>query len=146
MLKQIFLWSTGALLLMQAIQIDIPKVPKEIDENKEIVMPKEIAVLIKTSCYDCHSYETKMPWYGSVAPMSWEVRMHIKEGRDWLNFQEWGNYDEEKKQKIYKDIVKTINLRMPMPMYLDMHEEADLTRAQRKQIKLWAKSQMTKKK
>jgi len=146
MLKHIFLWGAGALLLMQAIQVDIPEIPKKIDKSKEIVLPEEIATLIKTSCYDCHSYKTKMPWYGNVAPMSWEVRTHIKEGRDWLNFQEWGNYDEEKKQKIYKGIAKTINLRMPMPMYLDMHEEAELTSAQRKQIKLWAKSQIKKEK
>jgi len=144
MFKQIFLWGAGALLLIQAIQIDIPEIPKKIDKSKEMPMPTEISTLIKTSCYDCHSYETKMPWYGNVAPMSWEVRTHIKEGRDWLNFQEWGNYDDEKKQKIYKGIAKTINLRMPMPMYLDMHEEADLTRAQRKQIKLWAKSYVKK--
>lgn len=144
MFKQIFLWGAGALVLIQAIQIDIPEIPKKIDKNQEMPMPSEIKQMMKTSCYDCHSYETKMPWYGNIAPISWEVRSHIKEGRDALNFQEWGNYDEEKKQKIYKNIAKTINLRMPMPMYLSMHEDADLTRAQRKQIKTWAKSQIKK--
>jgi len=140
MFKHIFIWTFGAFILLQAIQINIPEPPKIIDPKKEIQAPKEIASLLKTSCYDCHSYQTTLPWYGNIAPVSWEVRSHIKDGRVWLNFQEWGNYDEEKKQKIYKGIVKTINLRMPIPMYVSMHEEAKLTTKQRKDIKVWAKS------
>jgi len=95
--------------------------------------------MLKTSCYDCHSYQTKMPWYGNIFPMSLEVKSHIKEGRVAVNFQEWGNYDETKRQKIYKGIAKTINFRMPMPLYLSLHEEAKLTQKQRNQIKDWAK-------
>jgi len=140
MLKHILLWSIGTFIVLQAIQIDIPKPPKHIDPAKEIDAPKEIASLLKTSCYDCHSYQTILPWYGNIAPVSWEVRSHIKDGRVWLNFQEWDNYDEEKKQKIYKGIVKTINLRMPIPMYLSLHEEAELTSQQRRDIKTWAQS------
>ncbi|MEN8304524.1 MAG: heme-binding domain-containing protein [Campylobacterota bacterium] len=140
MLKHIFLWTTGTFILIQFIQITIPEPPKDIDSKNEIDAPKEIASLLKTSCYDCHSYQTEMPWYGNISPMSWSVKSHIKEGRAWLNFQEWGNYDKEKKQKIYKGISKTINLRMPMPMYLSMHEEAELSPKERKRIKTWAKS------
>jgi len=130
MFKTILMWVFGALLLLQAIQIDIPE-PEAIDPKEEIQAPDE---------YDCHSYETKMPWYGNVAPMSWEVRSHIKQGRDWLNFQKWGSYDEEKKQKLYKGIAKSISLSMPIPMYLNLHEDAKLTRAQRNSIRKWAQS------
>jgi len=145
MFKHVFFWTLGTFILLQAIQINIPEVPKVIDHSKEIKAPNEIATLLKVSCYDCHSYNTKIPWYGNIAPMSWEVKSHIKNGRDWLNFQEWGNYNEEKKQKIYKGIVKTIGFTMPMPMYLTMHEEAKLTSSQRKQIKIWAKTHMKEK-
>ena len=139
MFKTILMWVFGALLLLQAIQIDIPE-PEAIDPKEVIQAPEEIMTMFKTSCYDCHSYETKMPWYGSIAPMSWEVRSHIKQGRAWLNFQKWGSYDEEKKQKLYKGIAKSISLSMPIPMYLNLHEEAKLTRAQRNSIRKWAQS------
>ena len=102
--------------------------------------PEEIMSMFKTSCYDCHSYQTEMPWYGHIFPMSLEVKSHIKNGRSAANFQEWGNYDEAKKQKIYKGIVKTINFRMPVPMYLNIHEEAKLTQKQRNTIKKWAQN------
>ena len=139
MFKTILMWVFGALLLLQAIQIDIPE-PEAIDPKEVIEVPEEIMTMFKTSCYDCHSYETKMPWYGSIAPISWEVRSHIKQGRSWLNFQKWGSYDEEKQQKLYKGIAKSISFSMPIPMYLNLHEEAKLTRVQRETIKKWAQS------
>ncbi len=140
MLKTLALWVLGMFGLLQLIQIDIPEPPKQIDPGKEIKAPKPIMAMLKRSCYDCHSYETKMPWYGHISPISLEVKSHIKEGRKAVNFQEWSNYDDAKKQKIYKGIVKTINFRMPMPMYLIVHEDAKLTREERETIKKWAES------
>jgi len=139
MFKHILFWTVGTFILLQAIQIDIPPIPDTIDPKDEIVAPQEIMSLLKTSCYDCHSYKTTIPWYGHIAPVSFEVKSHIKDGRAWLNFQKWGQYNEEKKQKIFKGIKKTINLRMPIPMYLKMHEEAKLTQKQKDKIKAWAK-------
>jgi hypothetical protein len=140
MLKQIFLWLLGTVVVLQIIQIKVPPIPQNINPKDEIQAPKEIMSMIKTSCYDCHSYQTKTPWYGHIAPISWEVKSHIKFGRLALNFQEWNSYDEEKKQKIYKKIVQTINFRMPMPMYLTIHKDARLTKEQREKIASWAKS------
>ena len=140
MFKILSLWVIGLFLLLQLIQIKIPEPPRQIDPAKEIKAPKPIMAMFKKSCYDCHSYQTHFPWYGYISPLSLEVKSHIKEGRQAVNFQEWGNYDEAKKQKIYKGIAKTINFRMPMPMYLMIHKDAKLTKAQRDRIKKWAKS------
>jgi len=140
MFKHLLLWIIGLFVLLQAIQIHIPEAPAQIDPAKEIQAPKEIMSMLKTSCYDCHSYKTNIPWYGNIAPFSFEVKSHIKEGRIAANFQEWENYDEAKKQKVYKGIVKTINFQMPMPMYLSMHEDAKLSKKERKQIRDWAQS------
>jgi mono/diheme cytochrome c family protein len=45
--------------------------------------------LVQRACYDCHSNETKWPWYSQVAPVSWLVADHVNEGRSKLNFSEW---------------------------------------------------------
>ncbi len=142
MLKQILLWIVGIFILLQVIQVTTPKIPEELDKSKELKASNEINTLLKTSCYDCHSYETNMPWYGNIAPVSWEVKGNIKKGRELLNFQEWGDYSEEKRQKIYKGIVKSINMRMPLPMYLTLHQDAKLSSKERKLIKEWAKSKI----
>ncbi|QOR61731.1 heme-binding domain-containing protein [Sulfurovum sp. ST-21] len=140
MFKTLLLWLFGSFLLLQAIQIDIPEAPEILNPDNEIKAPDKIMSMLRTSCYDCHSYKTKMPWYGHISPISLEVKSHIKNGRSAVNFQEWGTYSEERKQKIYKGIVKTINYRMPMPMYLTLHEQADLTKEERNTIKKWAQS------
>lgn len=140
MFKILLGWVVGALLLLQLIQIDIPEPTSPIDKKNEVMASDEIMGMLKTSCYDCHSYETKMPWYGHIFPFSMEVKSHIKEGRTWLNFQEWNTYSDEKKQKIYKGIVNTIDFKMPLPMYLKMHENANLTQIQRDEIKNWAQN------
>ena len=141
MFKTIFIWLFGTLLLLQAIQISIPPIPKKIDPNTEIKVSAPLMKTLRTSCYACHSYKTKMPWYGNIAPISWEVKSHIKEGRAWLNFQEWKTYDAEKKQKIYKGIVKTLkDNTMPMPMYLLIHKDAKLSASQKDSLIKWAES------
>jgi mono/diheme cytochrome c family protein len=46
------------------------------------------------TCFDCHSNQTVWPWYSNVAPMSWLVQHDVDEGRQALNFSEWGNGQE----------------------------------------------------
>lgn len=141
MFKKVVIWFLGFLLLIQLIQIDIVE-SKEIDLKVEIQAPKEIMAVLKQSCYDCHSYETEMPWYGNVAPFSWEVRGHIKDGRKWLNFQEWENYDEDKKQILYQGIYETIGMSMPIASYTSLHKDAQLTKDEKVMIEKWSKSYM----
>ena len=37
------------------------------------------------ACADCHSNETVWPWYSHVAPVSWAVIKHVRDGRHELN-------------------------------------------------------------
>lgn len=95
----------------------------------------EMASLIKTACYDCHSYETKYPWYANVAPVSWWIGNHVSEGRAELNFSDWGKYPIKK--KIHKmdeagDEVKEGH--MPLSWYTWLHAGARLSKAQRQAI------------
>jgi hypothetical protein len=135
-------WTTAALLLLQLIKVDIPKPPTSTPADA-IMLPTEIAGLFKRSCNDCHSNTTQWPWYADIAPISFEVRGHVRDGRKWLNFDIWNQYDEEKKQERLKGIVKTIDVKMPLPSYLWAHTEAKLTKPERESIKKWAKAQIT---
>jgi len=139
MIKKILIWVIAPLLIIQLIKIDIVEV-KQVDKELEIKAPQKVLAILEKSCYDCHSYKTKMPWYGDIAPLSWEVRGHIKDARKWLNFQEWENYNEDKKQQIYKGIYKTVGKSMPIPMYLTMHKDAELSKDEESILKEWAKS------
>jgi hypothetical protein len=136
-LLNIFGWSLAVLLLLQLIQIEIPTPPKATLQD-EIKAPKEVMALLKKSCYDCHSNNTKFPWYSDIAPISWQVHANIKNGRAWMNFSIWNKYDEKKKQKFYKGIVEALNIKMPPAEYLLIHKDARLTPKERKLLQDWA--------
>ncbi len=138
-LKIFLAWLVGGLLLIQLIQIKVPTPPKATPKD-EIQAPKEIMGMLKASCYDCHSNHTNWPWYSHIAPISWEVRSHVAEGRAWLNFSIWNQYDEKKKQELYKGIAKSIDWKMPPVDYMWIHKNARLSPKERKAIKDWANS------
>ncbi|UTJ07102.1 heme-binding domain-containing protein [Arcobacter roscoffensis] len=122
-------------IAMQAIQTEQKNFA--VDKSLEIQAPDEIMTMFKTSCYDCHSNEANWPWYSKIAPFSWIITEHVDDGRKWLNFSEWENYTEEEKKKKLKGIYRTVYAVMPLNSYLWLHEEADLTKEQRKQIRDW---------
>jgi len=86
--------------------------------------------LAQRACFDCHSNETKWPWYASVAPVSWLVKDDVMKGRRHLNFSEFDkpqpNADDAPKEIMEKE--------MPMTNYLLMHPEARLTDEERKEL------------
>jgi len=132
-------WTLATLLLLQLIRIDVPTPPKT-TASDEIKAPKNIMSLLKKSCYDCHSNNTKWPWYSNISPISWQVSSNVKNGRAWLNFSKWSKYDEKKKQKIYQGIVDALKIKMPPAEYLLIHKEARLTPKERKLLQDWAQS------
>ncbi len=139
-LKVLLGWMIVSFAMLQLIHIDIPTPPTPKPGDK-VEAPAPVMAALKKGCYDCHSNRDNIPWYGNIAPISFEVRAHVADGRKWLNFDLFNTYSKEKKQKIYKGIVKTVtNGSMPIPMYLWVHKEARLTPNERKAITEWAKS------
>lgn len=120
---------------MQFIQIE--KIEESTSKDLEIKAPKQIKTMLKNACYDCHSNEVKYPWYSNIAPFSWMINTHIKDGRKALNFSLWEEYSPKEKKKKLKEIFRTAYAAMPLNSYIFLHKEADLTREQRTQIRDW---------
>jgi lysozyme family protein len=102
--------------------------------------PPEVATLLRQACYDCHSNETRWPWYAHVAPVSWWIVGHMKEARDDLNFSEWPHGDTYVAGDQLGRIGEQVQSRkMPLPSYtwLGMHSEARLNEEQRGRILKW---------
>ena len=107
--------------------------------------PKEIAKSLKTSCYDCHSYETKYPWYTNISPLAWWIKDHINEGRDELNFSEWATYKEKRRNHKIEECIELVDEdEMPLSSYLLTHSEAKLTSDNKMLLLNWFKAQKTK--
>lgn len=94
--------------------------------------PAEIVSLLRNACYDCHSDETKWPWYSHVAPISWWLVDHVESGRKRLNFSNWPYDDPKRAAKRWRSMGEAVaDGDMPLPSYLKGHPEARLTTAQR---------------
>lgn len=102
-------------------------------------VPADIAGILKESCYDCHSNVTRYNWYHKLAPVSWMINDHVVEGKDELNFSEWGNEDFYDKITSLEEISQeTERKTMPLKSYLIMHRKAKLNEEQIEAIRQWA--------
>ena len=136
-LKKVGLVLGILLLLIQSIRID--KTTQPVDDQKDfisLVVPnQEVASILKTSCYDCHSNQPIYPWYSNIAPVSWWIKNHINEGRHHLNFSVWGDYSDKRKHHKLEECIEMIEEdEMPMSSYTLIHKNAALSDAQKVQL------------
>jgi hypothetical protein len=104
-------------------------------------VPAETESLLRAACFDCHSQEARFPWYSHVAPVSWLVARDINIGRENLDFSYWGNLSKRERLAALGEISEEVeNGNMPMPIYVTMHPEADLSKEQREAIIQWAEN------
>jgi hypothetical protein len=104
--------------------------------------PPQVAAMLRAACYDCHSYETRWPWYSHIAPMSWQIANDVTDGRHNLNLSDWPA-DPMRAAKRMEDMSDEIDYRdMPLKKYTLIHADARLTDDQRKQIEDWLQSQV----
>ncbi len=87
--------------------------------------------MLRSSCYSCHSNETKLPWYDEIAPPHWLVVHDVKEARRHLNFSEIGKLPAAQQKGALFEAVNFIQMgAMPLPSYLKVHPDAAVTAEQ----------------
>lgn len=97
--------------------------------------PKNISRILQVSCYDCHGNNTVYPWYSKIQPISWFLEHHINEGKEELNFSEWGDYSNRRKKSKLKSIINQIkDDEMPLFSYAIIHKEAYLSLSEKELI------------
>ena len=102
--------------------------------------PKEVQKILAASCYDCHSNTTAYPWYNNIAPVSYWLADHVKDGKKHLNFSDWEKYSLKKKDHKLEEVIETIESgEMPLNEYTWTHSEANLTTVQKEAVISWVK-------
>ena len=139
-MKRLLLIILALFILIQFIKIEKNDSKNEMNAISTVMeIPVEVNKIIQTSCLDCHSNSTKYPWYSKIAPASWFLAQHIKEGKEHLNFSEWTTYNKDQKEHIIKDLKEVLNEReMPLKSYLLIHKDAKLTENQYQILYDWA--------
>ncbi len=138
--KIIFLGLTGIAALLQFFPIDkaLPYTSPEQELQAVYHPPDAVFSLLKHACYDCHSNNTRYPWYANIQPLGWWIQDHIEHGRSELNFSEIGRWNEAERRDLLEHCARVIEKsRMPLNSYVRMHPEAKLDRRQKDMLMGW---------
>jgi hypothetical protein len=135
---------SGLVILFALLQLDNPphtNPPVQNDFVGRMNPPPDIAAMFHAACYDCHSDQTRWPWYSHVAPMSWQIVQDVNDGRHNLNLSEWPSDNPQRAWKRMEDMSEEIDDgEMPLKKYTLIHADARLTTAQRNELTQWLDS------
>jgi len=128
---------------IQFIRVEPPRgeLPGDGRMNDLVDVPAGVDALLRRSCYDCHSAETRWPIYARVAPVSWLLVRDVRHGRSNLDFSRW-SVDPEREPTprqrfrwMCRDARRGI---MPPRSYVTMHPRARLIESDTDALCAWA--------
>ena len=138
----------GWLLLIVLVVIQFFRPEKNIHPGdqpnaitKKFPVTSDVKTILDKACMDCHSNNTRYPWYYNIQPVAWWLADHVSEGKKELNFDEYIN---RRPRFQYRRMEQTIELvkdgEMPLDSYTWTHKDAILTEEEKTKIYDWAKS------
>ena len=111
--------------------------------EKKFTVSSDVKNILDKACYDCHSNNTRYPWYNNIQPVAWWLADHVNEGKRELNFDD---FIMRRPRFQYNRMKQTIDLvkkeAMPLDSYTWIHKDAILTEEEKTKIYDWAKSIM----
>ncbi len=138
--KYFLLGLLGLLVLIQFVRPDrsVPSTDPAADFCAVMNPPAPVADLMKAVCYDCHSYQTKYPWYGELAPVSLWLQHNVNEGREQINFSTFGAISSHDQPEVLEECSEEVlDGGMPLKSYTWVHAEARLSPEQRRMLADW---------
>ena len=150
-MKRFFKWA-GIALAAGLIVIQFFRPEKNngpMDPAEDLLMlsspPEPLAELIRKACYDCHSNQTNYPWYSQIAPVSWYLQMHIRQGKEDLNASTYGSLDKADKIEFLVDFCEVVEAgTMPLGSYTLLHKSARLSEEDKASICAWSEEEALK--
>ena len=145
MLKKILLFLLAALVIIQFIH---PKKNKAEGPQPNYIgnafpIPADVKTILAKACNDCHSNNTRYPWYSMLQPVHWWMNNHIKDGKKGLNFDEYTSRSLRFQYHKMEDVIEQLKEGdMPLNSYTWIHKDAKLTVEEKTRITGWAESVM----
>lgn len=101
-------------------------------------VPPDVQQILAKACNDCHSNNTRYPWYAEVQPVGWWLANHVKDGKRHLNFDEFTSGPIARRYKKLDECIEQVkNGDMPLPSYTIIHKDAILTDAEKQALYAW---------
>jgi hypothetical protein len=111
---------------------------KSKDISNHYPVPDSVKTILAKACNDCHSNETRYPWYANIQPVAWWLSDHIKDGKRHLNFNEFDGYRIARQYKKLEECIEEVKEgEMPLSSYTLLHKDAVLTDAEKQTLFRW---------
>lgn len=148
MLRKLLKWSAIAVAILFVVAqfvptgLSNPPVDSSRTIEARLKVPAPVESILSRSCNDCHTQQTRMPWYSRVAPASWLLANHVRDGRHSMNFSDWASYDSEEQDIFLQNICRiTRRGSMPISSYLYIHRDAKLSQADMQTLCDWTNAE-----
>ncbi len=126
-----------AFVAIQLVPVELTNPPVE----TEVPASPEVRSILRRACYDCHSNETRWPWYSRIAPVSWLLAHDVDEGREELNFSTWNRLSTKKQLEALHESWETVEEgEMPPWFYLPPHPDALLSAGDLSALREWSRA------
>ncbi len=104
-------------------------------------IPADVKTILAKACYDCHSNNTRYPWYANLQPLHWWLEKHIKNGKKEINFDDYTNKSLRYQYHKMEEVIERVKEgEMPLNSYTWIHKDAKLTTEEKAKITGWAQS------
>lgn len=131
MRKRLLTWAGGAVVVALLAVWGLGEVvyphtnPPE--RYRGTILSPESDALLRQSCFDCHSNETRHPWYRHMPVAGLLMGLHIRSGRDELNFSHWQRMGPEQRREAIGETLESVQEGdMPTLDYRLVHPETRL--------------------
>ncbi len=141
-LKRSFVALLGVLLIIQFFRpaANTSAAVVGTDVAKVYPVPDSVSQILQRACYDCHSNNTRYPWYSHMQPVAWWLNDHIVDGKRHLNFSEFGNYSKFRQAKKLGETAEEVEKGdMPLDSYTWIHKDAILSAEEKNRLTTWAR-------
>jgi hypothetical protein len=142
-LRNVIIFTIVFLVVAQTFKIDktSPFISSSLDFIALEKPPLQFEKMIKNQCYDCHSNETKYPWYTDYAPVSWWIKSNVNGAREFFNFSEWGKLSKKEKITKMQECFEALKEEeMPVALYIMMHDNAQFSENENDSLMNWFKN------
>jgi hypothetical protein len=110
------------------------------DISAVVSVTDPVKVILQNACYDCHSNNTRYPWYVNIQPAAWWMAGHISEAKGDLNFSEFGGYSQRTQVSKLDGVTAVVEEDiMPLRSYKMMHKNARLNSDEKNLLIDWAR-------
>ena len=142
-MKKVLLLLVVALIVIQFFRPEknIHPQPQPANIASVYPVPANVDSILVKACNDCHSNNTRYPWYNNIQPVAWWLNHHVDEGKEELNFDEFATYAAARKYDKIKETKKEVDEgETPIYSYTLVHAEARLTDAEKQALTSWSEN------